>query len=494
MEARFSIMNDSLGLLKDLPQRANQLLDIWPKEKWHHRALEILEKGYHKGKPLGIACSGGADSTFCLLLIYAAFPKWRKQMILLHYNHQLRGLESDGDESFVSTMSKALGLSCVIEKPLVRTHKLDENTLRVLRLNFWKKVKKEKDISTIIQGHHLDDIAETLLWRIPRGTSVDGLISPKPISQIDNINILRPFISITKDLIREFLREYSVPWREDSSNLEDKYLRNKIRQSVLPVWKESSDRKLLQGVESTRDLLEKDSEALDFHAHESFRRCRSGEQLKTELLMRLPEATQRRVLQKWIVENTDSEEDSAKLVPKAKLLIEVFQKKEFSVIQISDRHFFYKRGGYLYLKAKNSIMYIPQLATVEDCPLFLANGMKILIEQEKLGKDLIDQIFKKKINPEREAYLSTKSLKGSPFIRSRLSGDIFKPMGSPGSKKVSDLMIDRKWSESQKVETPVFVNSSNEIVWIPGFPPAEFTKVTPTDKWVIRLTYGYSGT
>ena len=67
-------------------------------------------------------------------------------------------------------------------------------------------------------------------------------------------------------------------------------------------------------------------------------------------------------------------------------------------------------------------------------------------------------------------------------------------MGSPGSKKVSDLMIDRKWSESQKVETPVFVNSSNEIVWIPGFPPAEFTKVTPTDKWVIRLTYGYSGT
>ena len=209
--------------------------------------------------------------------------------------------------------------------------------------------------------------------------------------------------------------------------------------------------------------------------------------------MHLPHATQRRVLQKWIIENSDSEDDPNKLAPKAKQLLEMLQKKDFSVLQISDRYFVHQREGYLCLETKNPILSIPQLAIVEDCSLFLANGYKILIQREKLGENLIDQIFKKKINPEREAYLSTASLERL-FLRSRAAGDLFKPIGAPGSKKVSDWMIDRKWSEEQKVETPVFINSSNEIVWIPGFAPAEFTKVVLTDKWVIRLTYGHTGT
>ena len=161
-----------------------------------------------------------------------------------------------------------------------KDHKLDENTLRTLRLEFWNKLEKNEAITKIVQGHHLDDVAETLLWRIPRGTSVNGLISPKPISQIDNITILRPFIHTTKDLIRESLLNCSIPWREDESNKENKYLRNKMRNSVLPMWKKSSDRDLLQGIASSRDLLENDSEALEFHALESLQKCRSGNRLK----------------------------------------------------------------------------------------------------------------------------------------------------------------------------------------------------------------------
>ena len=101
--------------------------------------------------------------------------------------------------------------------------------------------------------------------------------------------------------------------------------------------------------------------------------------------MHLPHATQRRVLQKWIIENSDSEDDPNKLAPKAKQLLEMLQKKDFSVLQISDRYFVHQREGYLCLETKNPILSIPQLAIVEDCPLFLANGYKILIQRGKIG-------------------------------------------------------------------------------------------------------------
>ena len=160
-------MSSSLELPDKLAEQANQLFTLCPKKLWHTRALKELEDKVLSNKSIGVACSGGADSTFSLLLVYAAFPKLRNKLIILHYNHQLRGEESDGDESFVNDLCKTLSLTCLIEKPPAKSHKFDENSLRLLRLNFWKKVKKEHDINTIIQGHHSDDVAETLLWRIP---------------------------------------------------------------------------------------------------------------------------------------------------------------------------------------------------------------------------------------------------------------------------------------------------------------------------------------
>ena len=486
-------MNHSLDLLNDLPQQADQLLGIWPKENWHPRALGELEKQCHGGQPLGVACSGGADSTFCLLLIYAAFPKWRKQMMVLHYNHQLRGVESDSDEFFVSTISKALGLRCLIEKP-TQHHKMDENTLRMLRLEFWKKVAEQEGINFIVQGHHLDDVAETLLWRIPRGVSVDGLMSPRPVSRIGSLNIVRPFVSIGRNFIRDALQKCTIPWREDESNKENKYLRNKMRNSVLPLWKKSSDRDLLQGISSTRDLLEEDSEALEFHTLEWLNQCRSGKRLNHEKLQQLPIATQKRVLQKWIGENTTPQLANSPFAVKAAQLKEFLQKDGCSVLQLSDSLKVKRSGPFIDLNEINPRVPIPHICVPQDCSVSLPNGSQIAVALIAVDHSLTKKISEKKIDSQKEAFLSAKNLSETLFIRSRIEGDTFKPLGAPGSKKLSDWMIDRKWTEVQKIETPVFINGFNEIVWVPGFPPAEFAKVTTADKRVIRLTYRHSST
>jgi tRNA(Ile)-lysidine synthase len=494
LEGNPNKMSHNIDLPDNLAEQANQLFDECPKELWHPRALKALEKCTLTDDFIGIACSGGADSTFCLLLIFAAFPELREKMVVLHYNHQLREVESDDDESFVTSMSKLLNLKCHIGKPQNKHHKLDEKTLRNLRLDFWEKLAKEEGVNAIIQGHHTDDVAETLLWRIARGASVAGLISPKPVSQIDKVRIIRPFISIKKDSIRKWLQKYSVQWREDSSNSETKYVRNKIRHTVMPAWKTSCDRELLKGIASTQELLVKDHEALEFHALESFLQCRAGNSLKLGPLQNLPMATQKRVLQKWIVENTQTHPFKVTLASKATLLVKSLCNDNFSSLQISNQYFVRKRGQYLDIEESLSKLPIPYTSTFQNCLIFLPNGSRILTERIKLGKALIDQILEKKINPKKEAFLASTKFTERLYIRSRIHGDRYKPLGAPGSKKVSDWMIDRKWTETQKVETPIFLNCSNDIVWIPGFPPAEFSKVTRADKWVIRLTYRLSGT
>ena len=256
-------------------------------------------------------------------------------------------------------------------------------------------------MNAIIQGHHIDDVAETLLWRIARGASVAGLISPKPVSKIDKVTIIRPFISIKKDSIRKWLQKYSVQWREDSSNSETKYLRNKIRHTVMPAWKMSCDRELLKGIASTQELLVKDHEALEFHALESFLQCKEGNSLKLGPLQNLPMATQKRVLQKWIVKITQNHPLKVALVSKATLLVKSLCNENFSSLQISDQYFVRKRGQYLDIEETLSTLPIPYSSTIQNCLIFLPNGSRILTERIKLGKALIDQILEKKINPKK---------------------------------------------------------------------------------------------
>ena len=487
-------MSHLLDLPDDLPERAGQLLDSIPKDMWHAHARQVLEQGLSTNQSIGIACSGGADSTFCLLLTYAAFPEKRNQMSISHYNHQLRGEESIKDELFVKEMGNKLGLRCLVESHPKNLDKADENSLRQDRLKFWEKLQMWQGMSLLLQGHHLDDVAETLLWRIPRGVSVDGLISPKPISQIGNLTIIRPFISLGRDLIRNSLKKVGVAWREDASNSENRYLRNKMRNQVIPFWKQSCDRDLLQGISSTQELLQLDSEALDFHADQTFEECMSGSKLMVGPLARYPEATQKRVLIKWLKVLAPDQATFARLSTKVGNVLSSLKAGNFSTIQLSDNWTISEKEGFLELADKDLGLKVPYISIPPGYSTYLPNAVKITVEQVELGPELLTRIHQKLVDQNTESFLSPAKLDGNIYARSRIDGDTYKPLGAAGTKKISDWMIDRKWTNKQKLETPIFLNDSGEILWIPGFPPAESAKVTQADVRVIHLTYRHSGT
>ena len=330
-------MSQLFDLPDSLPERAKELLDLVPTNLWHPKAVNSLSN-FSNDQSLVIACSGGADSTFCLLLMYANFPELRKRMIIAHFNHKLRGQESDDDEKFLRELSKSLNMPMLVECPGQKDLKTDENSLRELRLNFWQRLAEKKGLSVIVQGHHADDVAEAFLMRLPRGVAVDGLNSPKPVNELHSNTFIRPFINLSRNFIKESLTKCSIPWREDTSNQETKYLRNKMRNLVVPSWKESSDRDLLQGITQSRELLELDSEALMFHASEALENCLVEKKLILECLLNYPTATQRRVILKWIEAHSANVSKTANLASKSAQITEFVSKDDSQLMELAPRY------------------------------------------------------------------------------------------------------------------------------------------------------------
>ena len=160
----------------------------------------------------------------------------------------------------------------------------------------------KKTQAVLIQGHNSDDVAETLLWRISRGVGVEGLCSPRPIQKYKNYHIIRPFfINFEKD-IKEALVKHDIPWREDSTNQSEKYLRNRLRLNTLPNWKKDVDRDLLKGVLKTRKFLDEQNEALNHFADNQLVECQVDKDLNASKLSKLPKSMLKKVVNKWVIE------------------------------------------------------------------------------------------------------------------------------------------------------------------------------------------------
>ena len=443
-----------------------------------------LNSAIKSGKRIGIACSGGADSVFLVLLIYSEFIHLRQRLNLCHFNHELRGGESNLDERYVEELSNYLEIPFHRGKPL--THgKSDEGTLRNLRLNFFRDAGAQLGFSLLAMGHHADDVAETLLWRLPRASTVSGLIAPKTIDYQNDLTVVRPLLNFSKEEIRQTLQKNNFPWREDTSNFNDKYLRNRLRNRVVPVWKEALDRDLLKGISKTRELLEQDSNALERYAIEAFRLCLKGTSIRVDEFNSFPIATRRRILRLWV---TSASGKKISFDGRESNLLQQIHEGKLRTPCLSKELRITLKNGLLSLSEHNRRpRTIPLSSLPPSQELHFPNGKKLSSTFLFLDERKLHEVQNKQVDQTKDAYIQLN--KSILLVRSRKAGDRFQKLGSKGSKKVSEIMIDLKWENNHKEETPVILTKNMEIVWIPGFAPSEKFKITAQSNQVIRLTY-----
>ncbi len=205
------------------------------------------------GDRVAAAISGGADSTALLLLVHAANAPPRNALGVglsaVHINHTLRGHESDADQAFVEDLCRRLEIPLhsvrVDTAAYAETHKQSlEEAARTLRYEAFATLLREKKANLILTAHTLDDQAETVLMKLLRGAWLEGLSAISPVLELGTPpaggKILRPLLNTRREALRAFLRERNQPWREDSSNSDETFTRNRLRHTVLPVLRQEN--------------------------------------------------------------------------------------------------------------------------------------------------------------------------------------------------------------------------------------------------------------
>ena len=248
-----------------------------------------------------LAFSGGADSLALLLMFWAEGPgRWGRDFVVLHFNHRLRGRDSAADARFCQGVCRALGVTCVVGRWDGARPGASEAEARAARLEFFAREMRRRHLRLLWLAHQQDDIAETMLMRLARGSGTGGLAAPRPVQETGDGRLhLRPLLTVKKTELLAALRAAGAAWREDGSNRGQDYFRNRIRHQVLPAWRKSAGRDAVAGAALSRELLEEDDAALD--AWLDRLAPLRGRVLDVQALHGIPRAIVRRALHRWLL-------------------------------------------------------------------------------------------------------------------------------------------------------------------------------------------------
>ena len=420
-----------------------------------------------KGKKLLIACSGGVDSVVLTSLLHGL----EYTIGLAHCNFSLRGKESDGDEDFVMDLAGKLEIPVFSEtfdtKAYAKEHKLSTQVAaRELRYTWFEELLADFKFDYLLTGHHTDDDLETFLINLSRGTGLRGLTG---IPVVNN-KVVRPLLCFGRGEIVKYAKKSKLYWREDSSNSEVDYLRNKLRIETIPKYKEAAPG-LLQSFQKSREHLENSQNLVEDYmvlvSNLVISEFSDGYQINIQKLQELP--------------NTPA------LIYE---LLSPFGFTDFSTLldlltAQSGKQVF--SSSHRLLKDRNS--------------LFLTEKPKKGIKKEEVSELFISENEKKIDKPIALEFKSTKKIGNITnttvyvdkdkihyplHLRKWREGDVFQPLGMKGKKKLSKFFKDEKLSLIAKEKIWVLC-SGDEIVWIVNFRMSDRFKVQANTKEILKI-------
>jgi tRNA(Ile)-lysidine synthase len=227
-----------------------------------------------------------------------------KKLIVCHLNHQLRGRSSDADARFVEKLAAQYDVDLEMRSTNVRAlaakQKISiETAAREARYKFFAQVAKQRRTQTIFLGHHADDLVETFLINLFRGSGATGLgaireVSKRRVEDVD-LTIVRPFLGVWRSEIDNYVRKHRLKFREDASNKHLAPLRNRIRRRIIPYLEKTLDRNIRQSIRRAAVIAAEEESWIEDQLPDT-----TDSELAVEQLRDLPVALQRREILKWL--------------------------------------------------------------------------------------------------------------------------------------------------------------------------------------------------
>ena len=275
-----------------------------PAARQFERALERALDRYgvlRRGESALVAVSGGPDSTALLAALAALAPRRGVRLFAFHVDHGVRGEESRADCRAARALARLLGVPFRSVKLADPAPRASEDALRLARRSAIEAEARRRGATTILLGHHADDLAETALMRLVRGAGLEGLAAFRPREPWNDLLLARPLIDFTRARILEYLAARGLSYRIDSSNEDPRFLRNRIRRQALPLLADIANPRVREALARGARLLQTDADLLGRLASEILeRRARfygaAGAVLDVEGWATIHEALRTRVL------------------------------------------------------------------------------------------------------------------------------------------------------------------------------------------------------
>ena len=446
------------------------------------RVLEAIRKRelIRAGDRVAVAVSGGADSVALMLLLVELRSELGVVLSAAHVNHKLRGAESEADERFVAELARRHRLELAVAMaPVGGVRSGIEAAARERRYEFFRELARTKGVGKIATGHTLDDQAETVLLRIFRGTGIRGLAGILPRLTLEHEGqacgeVVRPLLGVRRAEVRQFLQERGQEWREDSSNQDWSFLRNRVRIRVLPALQESFGESAVENLADLAEIARAEEEPWAASTPYKVASTRRGAALDLGWLLTLPLAARRRVVRSWIEATAPGVSISFRLIEE---VLDLAAGGAGSKLQLPGGRVIRVARGELRLEAERAAadyeyrLPVPGTAEIRE--------LGVRVEAVVASWDAVPE-------EERERLLDPGKVSGEMRVRNWRAGDRFWPANTKEGKKVKELLSDKHAVGVEKKLWPV-VEAGGDLVWVRGFAAPETARAGRGDREVLWI-------
>lgn len=457
----------------------------------------IDEHGLLRGiEHLLVAVSGGADSMGLLHGLVRLRRRYRLRLTVGHLDHRLRGGESAADARFVAEQAAGLGLDVVCEASDVRDLATRrrwslEEAAREARYAFLARTCRAVAADGVATGHTRDDQAETVLMMLIRGAGPRGIRGVDRLSMRWGVRVIRPLLECGRDDILRFLRAEGLAWRDDASNRDERFLRNRVRHEILPLLIRRGNPGVVDVLVRTADVFGEEDAWLQRLAAERLVRCRDPKAnggLRVPLLRNEPQALRRRIVRQWL-----QEED----VGAARLDFALIER----VVKLLDSESGTKRvplgiGSWVERRYDRLIIERGRSAGDDiDVPVPLPG---VVCDQGWRIETRWDAGFRRPsgqqvgVLPAEGWIRRDKILAGALSVRNWRRGDVIRPLGLSGSIKLQDVFVNAKVPRALRDRVPLLV-CGDEVVWVPGYRVARGWEVPDADAPSLHIRVSTAG-
>jgi tRNA(Ile)-lysidine synthase len=430
-----------------------------------------------RGDKVLAACSGGADSMALLYALLELRGEYGLKIAVAHFNHRLRRAAAE-DELFVIGMTQKLGLPVYVRRENIRDY-AEKNGLNIeeagreRRYKFLRETAARIGAARVSTAHTLTDQAETVLMRILRGSGPTGLGGISPC--IDGL-IIRPLIEVKRREVEAYLRARKIPYREDETNRDLRYQRNRVRLRLIPYLEKNFEPEIVRHLGRLAEISREEERVWETYSQAEVKRAILRERgrilLDARRLSVLPPALGRRLVRAFLsAVKGDLRRFSFRDVEAVRQLDE---RKEAA---LPGKLVFRREKGLISIKekAKTCLPYNHEWDAIKNLTI-PETGLCFEGKRMQKGKQRLPPF-----DDARRAVVDASKLRLPLLVRSRREGDRYRPLGAPGRKKLKEIMRAKGIPAGERNRLPVFL-SGGKIIWVPGLPVSEDFKITPATR------------